>query len=305
MVTNIPEFRLPHFLSPGDTIGIAAPGSPFDQGLFEKGLAVLAEMGFKVSLPEGLFERRGFLAGSDAHRAALLQGLFADPAVKAIVCARGGYGALRVIDRIDWPLICRHPKLLVGFSDVTNLHSALWDQCRLVSLHGPNVTGLAEADDESRTALVAALTGKGPIEFFLPQGITLQPGRASGIMAGGNLTCLCHLIGTRFHPRFEGRLLFLEDRGEAPYRIDRMLTQMTQAGCLEGVSGVVLGDFSGCGPLQSVYGIFRERLGNRGIPILAGLEAGHEKRNLTLPLGLGATLDADARTLCYRMPAAL
>lgn len=303
MGLNATDLRIPPRLSPGDTIGIAAPGSPFDRVLFQKGVAVLTAMGFEVVLADGLFERCGYLAGPDPHRSAQLNGLFADPAVKAIACARGGYGALRVIDRLDWALIRRHPKLLVGFSDVTNLHAALWGECRMVSLHGPNVTGLAEADDHTRTALMAALTGKVPIALSLSQGVTLQAGAASGIVAGGNLTCLCHLIGTRFHPCFDGRLLFLEDRGEAPYRIDRMLTQMTQAGCLKGVAGVILGDFSACGALEVVYGVFRERLGERRIPILAGLEAGHEKRNLTLPLGLEATLDADARTLRYRLPA--
>jgi muramoyltetrapeptide carboxypeptidase len=303
MALDATDVWIPPRLSPGDTIGIAAPGSPFDRALFQKGVAVLAAMGFRVAFGEGLFERCGYLAGPDPHRAALLNGLFADPAVKAIVCARGGYGALRVIDRLDWALIRRHPKLLVGFSDATNLHAALWGKCRMVSLHGPNVTGLAEADDETRTALMAALTAKAPIALSLSQGVTLQAGAASGIVAGGNLTCLCHLIGTPFHPCFDGRLLFLEDRGEAPYRIDRMLTQMTQAGCLKGVAGVILGDFSACGALEVVYEVFRERLGEHRIPILAGLEAGHEKRNLTLPLGLEATLDADARTLRYRLPA--
>jgi muramoyltetrapeptide carboxypeptidase len=302
MEPDATELRIPPRLFSGDTIGIAAPGSPFDLALFQKGVAVLVGMGFRVAFDDGLFQRCGYLAGPDAHRAALLNGLFADPAVKAIFCARGGYGTLRLIEHLQWAAICRSPKLLVGFSDVTNLHAALWSRCRLVSLHGPNVTGLALDDDSSRSALMAALTGEAPVALKLSEGVTLQAGAASGIVLGGNLTSLCHLIGTRFHPRFEGRLLFLEDRGEAPYRIDRMLTQMTQAGCLKGVAGVILGDFTACGSPQAVYEVFRERLGGRGIPILAGLQAGHEQRNLPLPLGLEAVLDADARTLRYRLP---
>lgn len=302
MERDATELRIPPRLSVGDTIGIAAPGSPFDRALFQQGVAVLAGMGFRVAYGEDLFERCGYLAGSDAHRAALLNGLFADPAVKAIFCARGGYGTLRLVEHLDWAAIRRSPKLLVGFSDVTNLHAALWSRCRLVSLHGPNVTGLAQADDSSRSALMAALTGEAPVALTLSEGVTLQAGAARGIVLGGNLTCLCHLIGTRFHPRFEGRLLFLEDRGEAPYRIDRMLTQMLQAGCLQGLAGVILGDFSACGAPQAVLEVFRERLGGHGVPILAGLEAGHEQRNLPLPLGLEAVLDADARTLRYRLP---
>jgi muramoyltetrapeptide carboxypeptidase len=164
------------------------------------------------------------------------------------------------------------------------------------------VTGLAQADDQTRAALLAALSGEAPVALTLSQGITLQAGTASGIVAGGNLTCLCHLLGTRFQPRFDGRLVFLEDRGEAPYRIDRMLTQMLQAGCLQGLAGVVLGHFTACGAPQAVLEVFRERLGGHGVPILAGLEAGHEQRNLPLPLGLEAVLDADARTLRYRLP---
>ena len=296
------ELRIPPRLSAGDTIGIAAPGSPFDRARFQQGVAVLAGMGFRVAFDEDLFERRGYLAGPDAHRAALLNGLFADPAVKAIFCARGGYGTLRLIEHLDWAAIRRNPKLLVGFSDVTNLHAALWSRCRMVSLHGPNVTGLAQADDQTRAAVLAALSGEAPVALTLSEGVTLQSGAARGIVLGGNLTCLCHLIGTGFHPRFERRLLFLEDRGEAPYRIDRMLTQMVQAGCLQGLAGVILGNFTACGPPQAVLEIFRERLGGHGVPMLAGLEAGHEQRNLPLPLGLEAVLDADARTLCYRLP---
>lgn len=291
--------RKPRRLRPGAVIGIAAPASPFDREAFDRGLEVLHGLGFETLIPEGLSAAQGYLAGTDKHRAALLQRLFEDPRVDAIVCARGGYGSLRILPLLDYDRIAAHPKIFVGFSDVTSLLSAITGRCAFAAFHGPVVTSLADASESTRAGLLAAITGGEPLVLSPLTAVTIQAGRTAGVVCGGNLTTLCHLIGTPFQPSLRNRILFLEDRGEAPYRIDRMLTQLKQAGCLEGIRGLVLGNFTGCGSDQEIFEVVRDRLPDASVPILAGLPAGHAEPNLTLPLGIPAVLDADRQTLSF------
>jgi len=295
--------RLPRRLKPGDTIGIAAPAGPFDRGLFHRGTRVLEEMGFNVFMPEGLFEVDGYLAGDDDHRARLVNELFADNNVHAVMCARGGYGCMRILPLLDYPTIKNNPKVFMGFSDITALLSVLLSRCGLVSFHGPVVTSLAEASGTERQALLEAVSSAGPFQIRAPDGITLSPGSESGILCGGNLTILCHLVGTPFAPDFVGKILFLEDRGEAPYRIDRMLVHMKLAGCFDDLAGLVLGLFKDCGQPEDIFRIVGDVFGDCHLPILAGLEVGHGNLNLTLPVGVEATLDADRRVLSYHRAA--
>ncbi len=291
--------RKPRRLRPGSVIGIAAPASPFDRESFDRGVRVLHGMGFETVTPEGLSAAQGYLAGSDEHRAALLQRLFEDARIDAIACARGGYGSMRILPLLDYDRIAAHPKILIGFSDATALLAAITDRCGFADFHGPVVTTLADASESTRTTLLSAIASDAPLILNPSTAVTVRSGRAAGVVCGGNLTTLCHLLGTPFQPSFRNRILFLEDRGEAAYRIDRMLTQLKLAGCLEGIRGLILGSFTGCGSDQEIFEIVGNRFSDAPVPILAGLPAGHTEPNLTLPLGIQTVLDADRHALSF------
>jgi muramoyltetrapeptide carboxypeptidase len=293
------SLKRPPPLAPGDRIGVAAPAGPFDREKFEAGLNVLRRWGLVPVLGRHVAARKGFLAGEDRERAADLGAFLGDPELKALICARGGYGCLRLLPLMEEIGLNGQAKWLIGFSDVTALHLYLHARAGWVSLHGPMVTTLAKADEASREHLWSLLSGTVaiPLRYALDEG--LVPGVAEGRMIGGNLATLCHLLGTPYQPDFNGCLLFLEEVGEAPYRVDRMLTQMALAGCFDGLAGVVLGQFSGCGSWEEIRDIAIERLAPYGMPMAAGLAAGHGARNLALPLGLRASLDVRKRSLVY------
>jgi muramoyltetrapeptide carboxypeptidase len=291
--------RKPRRLKPGAAIGLAAPASPFDRESFDRGVEALRDMEFEIVIPDGLSSAEGYLAGPDGHRAAVLQRLFEDARIDAIICARGGYGSLRILPLLDYDRIAAHPKILIGFSDATALLSAITERCGFAAFHGPVVTTLADATDSTRTALLSAIASDAPLVFSPPSAVALRSGRATGVVCGGNLTTLCHLLGTPYQPSFRNRILFLEDRGEAAYRIDRMLTQLKLSGCLEGIRGLILGSFTRCGSDREIFEIVGDRFSDASVPILAGLPVGHTEPNLTLPLGIEAVLDADRHTLRF------
>ena len=293
----------PPRLKPGDTIGIVAPAGPFDRDLFVHGLSALHAMGFQTRVPDEVYDKTGYLAGSDAQRARLVNQLFQDPDLQAIVCARGGFGCLRMLPLVDFDIIRIHPKVFVGFSDITALLVAITDRSGLVTFHGPMVTPLATAPESTRSSLVAAIASDSPLEIAPAAGVVVQAGRATGPVMGGNLATLCHTLGTPFETRFKDHILLFEDRGEAPYRIDRMLSQMKLAGCFEGIAGLVLGSFENCGALDGIYQIFQEHFQDIPVPILGGFDVGHGKQNLTVPFGLAATLDTDQQILAFAQPA--
>lgn len=295
----------PPRLKPGDTIGIVAPAGAFDQEIFAQGLCALQSMGFLTRVPEEIFDKTGYLAGSDAQRARLLNQLFEDPYVQAIVCARGGFGCLRILPLIDFDIISAHPKVFVGFSDITALLSAITGRSGLVTFHGPMVTPLATAPELTRRSLTAAIASATPLKISPAAGIVLQAGRAKAPVIGGNLNTLCHLLGTPFETEYKNHILLLEDRGEAPYRIDRMLSQMKLAGCFEDIAGIILGSFDDCGNLDDIYRIFKDCFQDIQIPILAGFDVGHGKQNLTIPIGMTATLDTDQQLLSFTQPATM
>jgi muramoyltetrapeptide carboxypeptidase len=297
------KIRVPARLKPGDTIGIVAPAGPFDRQTFLRGVCIIEDMGFKTFIPPGLFEKNRYLAGSDNHRAQFINQLFADMSVDAIICARGGYGSMRILPMLDYDAIQNKPKVFIGFSDITILLSVLFSRCNLVTFHGPVVTSLVDASEETKCSLFSNLTSESNLEIKLFRGITIIPGVAAGEVCGGNLTMLCHLVGTPFAPDFKNKILFLEDRGEAPYRIDRMLVHMALAGCFNGLLGIILGTFEECGPIGDVIKIIADAFEKYSIPILAGLDAGHGRHNLTIPLGIEATLDADRHSLMYHRAA--
>jgi muramoyltetrapeptide carboxypeptidase len=293
----------PPRLKPGDTIGIVAPAGPFDPEKFMIGKSVLESMGFQTFFDDGIFQKHGFLAGTDIQRADQVNRLFADPTVQAIVCARGGYGSMRILSLLDFETIQTHPKIFLGFSDISALLSVLYDRCSLVTFHGPVVTTLAKASEKTIMAMKTVLTSDAPpLELTPGNGKVIKPGVCSGAVIGGNLTTLCHLVGTSFVPNFKGKILLIEDVGEMPYRIDRMLTQMKLAGCFNEIAGLILGGFKECGYLDEVLEIFSNIFEDADIPILTGFEVGHGEHNLTIPMGLGATLDTKSKKLLFHEP---
>jgi len=283
----------------GDTIGIAAPASSFDTGNLNRGVKIIESMGFRVRIPDGIQAQEGYLAGSDAHRAALINHLFADPEIKAIVAARGGYGSLRILPGLDVDGIRSHPKICVGFSDITALLNVLCQHCNLVTFHGPVVTSIGESTRRSADAMYSMLTSSVNPEIRVVSPVEVYQGTASGTVLGGNLCTLCHMCGTPYQPDLEGAILFLEDRGEPLYKIDRMITQMKYAGCFDGLRALALGTFDDCGPIEEVHRLFGRLFRDFRIPILAGFEVGHGGTNLTLALGASATLDTRSARLVY------
>ncbi len=293
---------IPPRLRQGDTIGVVAPASHFDLKKFNRGIAVLESMGFNISIPERLFDKNKYFAGSDFKRAEMVNRYFADPTIKAIICARGGYGSIRTLSLLDYKIIQKNPKIFVGFSDISALLSTLYLKCRLVTFHGPTVTTIGNSDNRTKDSLLSIITSDEKPKIAIKGGTTIHPGSSSGPVLGGNLRTLCHLLGTPFQPDFQECILFLEDRGEGPYRIDRMLSQMKLAGCFNGLAGLILGTFEDCGRddiIRLAIDIFKDDK----IPILAGLEVGHGKRNLVVPTGLHATIHTDKKLLTFHEPA--
>jgi muramoyltetrapeptide carboxypeptidase len=297
------NLNLPRALVSGDTLGIVAPASPFDRAAFDAGLQVLASMGFHLVVPEEIYATKGYLAGTDRRRAELIHRMFTDPEIHGIICARGGYGAMRILPLLDADLIGRHPKLVVGFSDITVLLTFLVERCGMVAFHGPTVTTLGNGDAETREQFNRALTDTTPIIVDAGEGGVIQSGQASGQFYCGNLTLFSHLVGTPFAPDFGGAVLLIEDQGEAPYRIDRMLTQLRLAGCVDRLAGLALGNFNDCGPVDQIHRIVADRLGDLKIPILAGFDVGHAGVNRTLPVGIPVRLDTNAGNLVFTVPA--
>jgi muramoyltetrapeptide carboxypeptidase len=303
---GVKDVVLPPRLRRGDRIGIAAPASPFESDTFNQGVEMLKQLGFEPVIPRGVFQQEDYLAGSDRHRAEQLNAQFSDDTIRGIICARGGYGTLRILSELDYDLIRANPKALIGFSDISTLLSTLFQKCGLVTFHGPMVTTLAGAEEDGLKALVSAVSGDAPLEIRAKAPVVLQNGKGTGPVAGGNLTTLCHLLGTPFEPVWKGHILFLEDINEALYRIDRMLTQLKLAGCLEGVTGVVLGSFQGCGDPDAVYRLVMDLFDPECPPIVGGFDIGHGLAdNLTLPVGLVATLDSEKGTLEYHSAATM
>ena len=289
----------PLCLKPGDTLGIIAPSSPFSREAFEKGIAIIRGMGFEICLADGLFEQQGYLAGEDDMRAAGLQQMFVDDGIQGIVCARGGYGALRLLARLDYAAISGHPKPFVGFSDTTALHQALLNKAGLVTFHGPMICSLGRDKAISRAALEKVLTGKGPMAISAKENRSLRKGIAEGVLVGGNLATLCHLLATPFAQPLAGKILLLEEVNEAPYRIDRMLTHMKMAGCFRGLAGVMVGQFEDCGPPGEIEDILLDCFDDTGLPVSAGFAVGHGRCNETVALGIRARLDATTGVLTF------
>jgi muramoyltetrapeptide carboxypeptidase len=284
-------------------IQVIAPASPFPIDEFERGVARLRQR-YDVLYDPGIVERAGYLAGSDARRVSELLRAIEDDRVHAIVAARGGYGATRLLPSLSVASVAAHPKLLIGFSDITALH-ALWARAGLGSIHGSMVAALGRCDEPNFQRWLRAVEGE-PLPMVsglqtIATGTKNEP--ACGRLFGGNLSLLSALCGTPYAAPLADCVLFLEDHAERPYRVDRMLTQLQQAGCLERVRAIVLGSFTDCQPGRdeiTVEQVLTEHLGGLGIPILSGLPAGHLDDNLELPLGASVEVDARRGTLAFQ-----
>lgn len=277
----------PPALRPGDPVAVVAPASPpRTLEAYERGLGALRRL-YDVRFAWAPGAERGYLAAPDADRVDALHAALRASEIRALFCVRGGYGTLRLLNRLRWPLVRRHPTLLVGYSDITALQMALYAQAGWTSLSGPVVTEWAEADDETIEHVRQLAQGRCPP---LASDLTaLRPGTARGPLLGGNLSVLTRLLGTPYAPQFAGSILCLEDVAEAPYRVDRMFAHLEHAGILRAVNGVVLGDFTTdpdtSSPGLSLEEVLRDYLADRPYPVATGLSYGHVLPRRTLPLG--------------------
>jgi muramoyltetrapeptide carboxypeptidase len=218
------------------------------------------------------------------------------------MCARGGYGVLRILDQLDFTVLSNHSKPLVGFSDITALHRAIQLRTGLITFHGPMVTTLARSNPATQCAWCETLKGNCDFSPILSELRILKEGAAEGVLTGGNLATLCHLVGTPYGADYSGAILLIEDVGEAPYRIDRMLTQMKMAGVLDGISGLIVGTFENCGIADEIDALVMERFQDFDIPVVSGMPVGHGKDNMTVPLGVKIRLDTQGPEITFLGP---
>jgi muramoyltetrapeptide carboxypeptidase len=308
-------------LQPGDVVGLVDPASatwePVDVEIVIESLAAL---GFRAKRAPRLLSRRGYFAGTDEERAADLNAMFADPEVKAIQCVRGGWGSARLLPLLDWTAIERHPKIVLGYSDITALLLSIHAKSGLVTFHGPNGSSQWNAfnvDYFQRVLSAAdAVTFENVKEIDEEKNLTvvenrvqtITPGTARGRLLGGNLSILTSLIGSGFLPDFDGCVLFIEDVNEAPYRIDRMLTQLRLTGILPGARAVIWGTCSECEPdagfgSLTITDVLNDHVKPLGVPAWQGAMIGHVDRQFTLPIGVDVEVDATVGTIRMLEPA--
>jgi muramoyltetrapeptide carboxypeptidase len=297
MTTYSRDVLYPPPVLPGDTLRIVAPSGPFDKTLFYRALAWLGQR-YRVIWSRGILERRGYLAGSDQRRLDELNEALRDPHARAVIAARGGYGATRICAAADFASLARHPKWCVGFSDFTALHlEAL--RAGVASLHAPNLAALGRGDAAARADFLQALEHPLAPRTFAGLDV-LRPGRAAGILVGGNLTLLFTAAASGQLELPRGAILFFEEVNEAPYRLDRMLTALASSGRLDALAGLCMGDLAGDAEhaaQRAARDVVIDCLGHLGVPLLAGLPIGHGLVNRPLPLGVPARIDGALGTL--------
>ncbi len=306
------ELLKPARLRVGMTVGLIAPASPTSPENYPRAVEKLQKLGFKVLKSPNLTASHGYLAGTDQQRIDDIHWAFSTPEVEAIWCIRGGYGCTRLLPYIDFRLIRRNPKPFIGYSDITALHVSIFQKTGLVTFHGP--VGNSDFTDFTIEKLWRVMVNPTPRfeisapgeddmlggESFRPEIIT--GGKAKGRLIGGNLSLLSALVGTKFCPKFKEKIVFIEEVGEEPYRVDRMLTQLLQATDLKKAAGIALGVFKDCEAKKPEISLsrsemLRDRLGNLGIPVIYGIPFGHIPNQATLPCGVHAVLDADKMVL--------
>lgn len=305
----------PRRLKLGDTLGVIAPSSALSEERIQKALKNLTDLGFKLKVGKNISAQNGYLAGTDQQRLDDLHEAFSDKEVDAIWCIRGGYGATRILPYVDYDLIKKNPKIFIGYSDITALLIAIYQKTGLITFHGP--VGTSDYTPYTKPNALNILMNpipqyvinhaeenlKNESNLFKPAVIT--PGKCRGKLIGGNLSLLSAMDGTPYALKdLKGKILFLEDIDERPYRVDRMLTQMLQAHNFKQLAGIALGVFEGCNPKPtenswSLMECFKDRLGNLGIPVMYGLSFGHITDQFTLPLGIEAELNTEGGVMTF------
>ena len=297
---------LPRALQKGDTVGLITPGSYLsDEGL-EKAIKNVESLGLKVKLGKHIRAKRGFNAGTDKQRLEDLHAMFADNEVQAVWAARGGYGCSRLLPKIDYRLIQKNPKILIGYSDVTALLNAIYHKTGLVGFHGPvgasdftpytvsHLEAMLMSTNDGYTIDTAVEQRKNhEIAYQLKD---IKSGTAEGVLVGGNLSLLAAMAGTGYLPPLKGKILFLEEIGEKPYRVDRMLTQLRQAWKLDEAEAIICGVFADCEPEEGDHSLslletIEDRLGDLGLPLVYGLSFGHINSQCTLPVGVEVSIN--------------
>lgn len=306
----------PKALKPGDTVGVITPSTYVSDPLrLDLVPRTVEHFGLKLKTGKNVKKRAGYLGGSIEERVADLHEMFADPEVKGIFCIRGGYGSPQLLDKIDYGLIRRNPKVFAGYSDITAMHLAIQRHAGLVTFHSPVVLSRFTdwTQEHFRSAIfttgaervIANPEERNPLRPVHPVR-AIRPGKARGALIGGNLTLVSSLMGTPYEPDTRGKIFFLEDVGEEPYRIDRMLTQLRLGGKFDQCAGVVVGECVDCNPRQlqpgfestfSLNEVLDDILGTLKVPVLSGLLIGHTDDQATLPVGVMAEMDADGGTL--------
>lgn len=293
-------------LKPGDKVGLLAPASSFSREAFETGCDRLRQMGYEPVYSPEIFARELYFAGTEQRRFDELKGLLARDDIAALICVRGGYGSNYLLEKFSFELFARHPKILLGCSDITSLLTTITDRTGLVTFHGPMVAkDIAEGTFESSSWNNAL---QGAINWEIPAGgvETLRPGHARGRLYGGCLSMLVASLGTPFEIDTEGTILFIEDIAEKPFRIDRMLMQLHLAGKLKKVRGFVFGEMMDCRPPEgesyTLQQVILRVLQPYNVPIVYGLRSGHvSSGNLTLPLGVEAELSAGSQGVTLKI----
>jgi muramoyltetrapeptide carboxypeptidase len=285
----------------GDTVGLVSPAGPVKSATVQAGVATLEDMGLKVKMGNHVLDKKSYLAGTDSNRAGDINRMFADDQVKGIFCLRGGYGSTRILDMLDYDLILKNPKIVLGYSDITALHIAMAKKTGLVTFHGPMVSEMGKGFPEyNRVYLQKALFSDqciGPIQN--PQHEepveVLFPGSVRGPIKGGNLSLLCSTIGTEYELDTTGCLFFVEEIGEPPYKIDRMLNHLKMAGKFDRAAGIIFGQWTDCidqkHPENGVDEIIKEIARSQRKPCISNVMIGHGRYNVTIPLGCSAIID--------------
>ena len=293
--------RWPEPLSPGARIALVAPAGPLrDDDEIQRAATNARALGWEPIVAAHAHARSGYFAGDDSTRLGDLMHAMRDPAIDGIWCLRGGYGAMRLLPDIDYDAFARAPKAVIGYSDITALHAALWTRCGVVTYHGP--TARQPLSDYSRDSIARAVSRRGDPCGVAADARVIRRGTARGRLAGGNLAVLAALCGTRFFPDLAGAILVLEDINEAIYRVDRMIRQLLLAGALDAVTAIAFGHCTSCSEesddgARTLDDLLAETADILGIPCIAGIPVGHIPEQWTLPLGAMAELDVDARRL--------
>lgn len=290
----------------GDTIGVICPASGDNSEKISSKIEILKDLGFKIKMGSHVYDKYGYLAGKDTDRAFDINSAFQDPSIDAIMCYRGGYGTMRMISHVNFNLLKNNPKIFIGYSDITTLLNYIYKKINLTTFHGPMVGGNLK-DDTLMSFLDVLMNGDKPFSIKNPNDIELKcygSKSVSGIIIGGNLSLICSTLSTPYELNFKDKILFIEEIGEEPYSIDRMLCQLTLANKLQQCSGFILGQFKNCSNDKglSLEQVLDHYIFSLNKPVIYNFMGGHDNPNLTLPIGTKGVLDMSGHIIKILKP---